>query len=176
MGVPQIEVAFNLDANGILSVKARDKASGKEQTIRIESSGGLSKDEIDKMQRDAESNAAEDKRKRDLAEARNAADQRVYQVEKTLDENKDKLTEGDKSAIASLVEKVNKAKEGNDVAAIQSATDELTKAVQAMAEKLYAAAPEAAAPGGEAPGGSAEAGDATGGKPDDVIDVEFEQK
>ncbi len=176
MGVPQIEVAFNLDANGILSVKARDKASGKEQTIRIESSGGLSKDDIDKMQRDAESNAAEDKRKRDLAEARNAADQRVYQVEKTLDENKDKLTEGDKSAIASLVEKVNKTKDGNDVAAIQSATDELTKAVQAMAEKLYAAAPEAAAPGGEAPGGSAEAGDATGGKPDDVIDVEFEQK
>ena len=177
MGVPQIEVAFNLDANGILSVKARDKATGKEQTIKIEASGGLSKDEIDRMQRDAESHAAEDKRKRDLAEARNAADQRVYQVEKTLEDNKEKLTEGDKSAIASLVEKVNKAKEGTDVAAIQSATDELTKAVQAMAEKLYAAAPEAAAPGGEAPAGSAEAGETPGGgKPDDVIDVEFEQK
>jgi molecular chaperone DnaK len=177
MGVPQIEVAFNLDANGILSVKARDKATGKEQTIKIEASGGLSKDEIDRMQRDAESNAAEDKRKRDLAEARNAADQRVYQVEKTLEDNKDKLTDGDKSAIASLVEKVNKSKEGTDVAAIQTATDELTKAVQAMAEKLYAAGPEAAAPGGEAPTGSPEAGDTPGGsKPDDVIDVEFEQK
>jgi molecular chaperone DnaK len=177
MGVPQIEVAFNLDANGILSVKARDKASGKEQTIRIESSGGLSKDEIDKMQRDAESNAAEDKRKRDLAEARNSADQRVYQVEKTLEDNKDKLTEGDKSAIASIVEKVNKAKEGTDVAAIQSATDELTKAVQAMSEKLYAAGPEAASPGGESATGAAEGADtAAGNKPDDVIDVEFEQK
>ncbi|MBI1322038.1 molecular chaperone DnaK [bacterium] len=177
MGVPQIEVAFNLDANGILSVKARDKASGKEQTIRIEASGGLSKDEIDKMQRDAESHAAEDKRKRDLAEARNSAEQRVYQVEKTLEDNKEKLTEGDKSAIASLVEKVNKAKEGTDVAAIQSATDELMKAVQAMAEKLYAAGPEASAPGGDAPTGSPEAGESAGGsKPDDVIDVEFEQK
>lgn len=177
MGVPQIEVAFNLDANGILSVKARDKASGKEQTIRIEASGGLSKDEIDKMQRDAESHAAEDKRKRDLAEAKNSADQRVYQVEKTLEDNKDKLTEGDKTAINSLIEKVNKVKEGDDVSAINSATDELTKAVQAMAEKLYAAASEV--PPGAEEAGTSEAG-STGqsgeSKPDDVIDVEFEQK
>ncbi len=176
MGVPQVEVAFNLDANGILSVKARDKASGKEQTIRIEASGGLSKDEIDKMQRDAESHAAEDKRKRDLAEARNAADQRVYQVEKTLEDNKDKLTEADRTAITSMIEKVNKAKEGTDLAALQTATDELTKAVQAMSEKLYAAAPEAAA-GAEAGPGPDAAGSAEGGaKPDDVIDVDFEEK
>lgn len=178
MGVPQVEVAFNLDANGILSVKARDKASGKEQTIRIEASGGLSKDEIDKMQRDAESNAAEDKRKRDLAEARNSADQRVYQVEKTLEDNKDKLTEGDKTAINSLIEKVNKVKSGEDLNAIQTATDELTKAVQAMAEKLYAAAsevPPAGEPGSGPDAGSA-GGQAGGAKPDDVIDVDFEQQ
>ncbi len=87
MGVPQIEVAFNIDANGILNVTARDKGTGKEQTIQITSSGGLSKDEIERMQRDAESHAAEDKRKRDLAEARNTAEQRVYQLEKLLDEN-----------------------------------------------------------------------------------------
>ena len=177
MGVPQIEVAFNLDANGILSVKARDKASGKEQTIRIEASGGLSKDEIDKMQRDAEANAADDKRKRDLAEARNAAEQRVYQVEKTLEDNKDKLSEGDRSAINSIIAKVNEAKGGTDVAAIQSATDELTKAVQAMSEKLYtAAADTASAPGGESAAGAEGGASAGGQKPDDVIDVDFEEK
>jgi molecular chaperone DnaK len=175
MGVPQIEVAFNLDANGILSVKARDKASGKEQTIRIEASGGLSKDEIEKMQRDAESHAAEDKRKRDLAEARNAAEQRVYQVEKTIEENKDKLSDGDKSAIQSLIAKVNSAKEGSDAGAIQSATDELMKAVQAMSEKLYAASADTAtAAGPEATAASGATNE--GQKPDDVIDVDFEEK
>ena len=91
MGTPQIEVAFNIDANGILQVSAKDKGTGKEQTIKIESSGGLTKDEIERMQRDAEAHAAEDKRRRELAEARNAAEQRVYQLEKMLDENKDKL-------------------------------------------------------------------------------------
>jgi len=175
MGVPQIEVAFNLDANGILSVKARDKASGKEQTIRIEASGGLSKDEIEKMQRDAESHAAEDKRKRDLAEARNAAEQRVYQVEKTIEENKDKLSDGDKSAIQSLIAKVNSAKEGSDAGAIQSATDELMKAVQAMSEKLYAASADTSTAAG--PEASAASGATNEGqKPDDVIDVDFEEK
>ena len=99
MGVPQIEVAFNIDANGILNVTARDKGTGKEQTIKIESSGGLTKDEIEQMQRDAEAHAAEDKRKRELAEARNTAEQRVYQLEKLLEENKDKLTDSDKSAV-----------------------------------------------------------------------------
>src|SRR5215216_4861050 len=110
MGTPQIEVAFNIDANGILNVTARDKGTGKEQTIKIESSGGLSKDEIDRMQRDADSHAAEDKRKRDLAEARNAADQRVYQLEKLMDESKEKLTDADKSAVRSAIERVNEAK------------------------------------------------------------------
>ncbi|MFM7128781.1 MAG: Hsp70 family protein, partial [bacterium] len=140
-------------------------------------SGGLSKDDVDKMQRDAEANAADDKRKRDLAEARNAAEQRVYQVEKTLEDNKEKLSEGDRSAINSIIAKVNAAKEGTDVTAIQSATDELTKAVQAMSEKLYtAAADTASAPGAESAAG-AEAGASAGGqKPDDVIDVDFEEK
>src|SRR6476660_2104522 len=95
MGAPQIEVAFNLDANGILNVTARDKGTGKEQTIKIESSGGLSKDEIERMRRDADVHATEDKQRRDLAEARNTAEQRVYQLEKLLDENKDKLSDAD---------------------------------------------------------------------------------
>src|SRR5919202_4036829 len=97
MGVPQIEVTFNIDANGILNVTARDKGTGKEQTIKIESSGGLSKDEIERMQRAAEEHAAEDKRKRDLAEARNTADQQVYQLEKLMEENQGKLSESDRS-------------------------------------------------------------------------------
>src|SRR5262249_57392733 len=99
MGVPQIEVSFNIDANGILNVTARDKGTGKEQTIRIESSGGLNKDEIERMQRDAETHAAEDKRRRELAEARNTAEQRVYQLEKLLEEHKDKLGKSHRSSI-----------------------------------------------------------------------------
>src|SRR3954463_16084850 len=121
MGTPQIEVTFNIDANGILNVSAKDKGTGKEQTIQIKGGSGLSKDEIERMQRDAEAHAAEDKKKRDLAEARNAAEQRVYQLEKTLDEHKDKLSDADKEAVQSAIEKVNEAKKGEDVAAINQA-------------------------------------------------------
>jgi molecular chaperone DnaK len=178
MGVPQIEVAFNIDANGILNVTARDKGTGKEQTIRIESSGGLSKDEIERMKRDAESHATEDKQRRELAEARNTAEQRVYQLEKLLEEHKDKLSDSDKSALSAAIEKVNEAKKQDDVAAINRAVDELSKASQAMAEHLYASS----APGGTAPGAGPAPGDGAAGeapgeaKPEDVIDVEFEEK
>ncbi len=180
MGVPQIEVAFNIDANGILNVTARDKGTGKEHTIKIESSGGLSKDEIERMQRDAESHATEDKRRRELAEAKNTAEQRVYQLEKLMDENKDKLNESDKSAVRAAIEKVNEVKKGEDLAAIQRAIEDLQRASQAMAEHLYAGAGSAAAPGG-GPGGAQTAGangpeSAAGAKPEDVIDVEFEEK
>jgi molecular chaperone DnaK len=185
MGTPQIEVAFNIDANGILNVTARDKGTGKEHTIKIESSGGLTKEEIERMQRDAESHAAEDKRKRELAEARNAAEQKVYQLEKLMDENKDKLNDSDKSAVRAAIEKVNEAKKGDDTATINRAVEELQRASQAMAEHLYAGT--AAAGGAEAGAGAgASAGDgaagaspnggAQGAKPDDVIDVEFEEK
>ena len=178
MGVPQIEVTFNIDANGLLNVTARDKATGKEHTIRIESSGGLSKEEIERMNRDAESHAAEDKKRRELAEARNAAEQRVYQLEKLLEENKEKLGEGDRTALQAAMDKVNEAKKGDDAAAINRAVDELSKAAQAMSEHLYAAAGAGAGEGaaaGAAPGG--ESAQAPGGdKPDDVIDVEFEEK
>ena len=139
MGVPKIEVAFNIDANGILNVTARDQGTGKEQTIRIESSGGLSKDEIDRMQRDAESHASEDKKKRELVEARNTAEQRVYQLEKLLEEHKDKLGDSDKTALRAAIDKVNEAKKSDDVAAINRAVDELSRASQAMSEHLYSA-------------------------------------
>ncbi|QEH38337.1 Chaperone protein DnaK [Aquisphaera giovannonii] len=182
MGVPQIEVTFNIDANGILNVTARDKGTGKEQTIKIESSGGLSKDEIERMKRDAESHAGDDKRKRELAEARNTAEQRVYQLEKLLDENKDKLSDYDKAALRAAMDRVNEVKKGEDAAAINQAVDELQKASQAMAEHLYASSSPGAGPGAGGPAGPGgphgHPDGANGGaaKPDDVIDVEFEEK
>ena len=139
MGVPQIEVAFNIDANGILNVTAKDKGTGKEQTIKIESSGGLDKDEIERMKRDADSHAAEDKKRRELAEARNTADQRVYQLEKLLEESKDKLSESDRTAVRAAMDKVIEVKKGDDAAAINRAVDELQRASQAMAEHMYSA-------------------------------------
>jgi len=183
MGVPKIEVAFNIDANGILNVTARDQGTGKEQTIRIESSGGLNKDEIERMQRDAESHASEDKKKRELVEARNTAEQRVYQLEKMLEEYKDKLGDSDKTALRAAIDKVNEAKKSDDVAAINRAVDELSRASQAMAEHLYApggaGSGPAAGPGpgpGTGPGPSESPNGGGGHKPDDVIDVEFEEK
>jgi molecular chaperone DnaK len=184
MGTPQIEVAFNIDANGILNVTARDKGTGKEHSIKIQSSGGLTKEEIERMQRDAESHASDDKRKRDLAEARNTAEQRVYQLEKLMEENKEKLSSSDVSAVKAAIERVNEVKKGDDPAEIQRAIDDLQRASQAMAEHLYASSsPGAGGPGdgpaGGAPdGGGPSRGDGRqgAGKPDDVIDVEFEEK
>jgi molecular chaperone DnaK len=186
MGVPQIEVTFNIDANGILNVTARDKGTGKEQTIKIESSGGLSKDQIERMKRDAESHASEDKKKRELVEARNTAEQRVYQLEKLLEEHKDKLSDSDKSALRAAIDKVNEAKKEDDVASLNRAVEELQRASQAMAEHLYAASgagagagPGAAPGGGEGDHGGATTspnGGAGGQKSEDVIDVEFEEK
>ena len=179
MGVPQIEVSFNIDANGILAVGARDKGTGKEQKITIQSSGGLSKDEIDRMQRDAESHASEDKKKRELAEARNVAEQRIYQLEKLVEENKDKLSETDQSAIQQAIAVLSEAKKGDDLAAIQQGIESLQKASQAMAEHLYASSAQAGptgAPGEEAAAHAEPEAGKSAGKGDDVIDVEFEEK
>ncbi|MEW4568439.1 molecular chaperone DnaK [Tautonia sp. JC769] len=183
MGVPQIEVTFNIDANGILNVSARDKGTSKEQKITIQSSGGLSQDEIEKMRRDAESHAADDKRRRELAEARNEAEQHVYRMEKLISENKEKLSEADVSAVQAAIAKVNEVKTSDDPATIRSAIDNLMQASRAMSEHLYAAsgAPgaEAGAAGAAGPGaGQAAGGDGASpsGEGEDVIDVEFEEK
>ena len=190
MGVPQIEVSFNIDANGILNVTARDKGTGKEQTIQIESSGGLNKDEIERMKRDAEANAAEDKKRRELAEARNTAEQRVYQLEKLLEESKDKLSESDRAALRAAIDKVNEAKKGDDVAALNRAIDELQRAARRWPSTCTPPAPASpAVPGAGAgparpgPGGFGPAAPlptaappARRPKPEDVIDVEFEEK
>jgi molecular chaperone DnaK len=174
MGTPQIEVSFNIDANGILQVSARDKGTGKEQTIKIESSSGLTKEEIDRMQRDAQTHAAEDKRRRELAEARNAAEQRVYQLQKLIAENKDRLSDADTAAVRSAMEHVNQVKNGDDPAEIRRAVEDLDRASQAMSQHLHATSATATAGSRTASGGPGEA--ARGGQTDEVIDAEFEEK
>lgn len=172
-GVPQIEVKFDLDANGILSVAAKDLGTGKEQTVRIEQSSGLSEEEIEKMKRDAAEHAAEDKKKRELVEARNEAESRAYQLEKLMKEQGDKLKDADKSALEAAIAKVREKAKGEDAAAIKAAVTELESASHAMSESLYRATTE----GGAAPTGEAGAETASGDSADDdAIDAEFEVK
>jgi molecular chaperone DnaK len=173
-GMPQIEVGFDIDANGIVNVQAKDKGTGKEQKITITASSGLGKDEVDRMMREAEAHADEDKKRRAVTDARNQADGLVYQIEKTLSENKEKVPAADVSRIESSIAALKKALEGDDEAAIRTGMEHLQKTSHAMAEALYKQAqsePSAGGPGGEqAPGGGAGPG---GPAPDgDVIDAE----
>jgi len=165
-GVPQIEVAFDIDANGIVNVNARDRGTGKEQKITITASSGLSKDEVDRMMRDAESHAAEDKQRREEVDARNRADQAVYGAEKFLRESGEKLDPADRMAIESATNDVKKALEANDVKGIDRTLDALMQAQQKAAEKLYAGTAGPGEPGsGTGPTGG-------NGKAEDVIDAE----
>jgi len=136
-GLPQVEVSFDIDANGILHVKARDKASGKEQSIRIEASSGLSKEQIEKMKADAELHQAEDKKQRELAELRNTADSLIYTSEKTIRDFSDKIKEEDKKEIESKIEALKKVKDGNQNEEIKSGLDALGKAIQKVGTELY---------------------------------------
>jgi len=172
-GVPQIEVTFDIDANGIVNVSAKDLGTGKEQKITITSSSGLSKDDIGKMVREAESHADEDKRKREEIEARNRADSLVYQTEKMLNENRSKLADADAKAVEAAIADTKKALEGSDVDAINRAAEALTHASHKVAEAMYKSSGQ---PGGGAggPGGNGGAsGTKTGEKTDDVIDAEY---
>ena len=170
-GTPQIEVTFSLDVNGILSVSAKDKGTGKAQSVKIEQSGGLTKEEIEAKVRDAEAHAEEDARKRKLAEVHNKASTMVYDTEKLLKEHADKLDAGSKSAIEAAVAKVKEAANGEDVDAIESAIKDLETAAHALSKHMYEQAAQAGATGGPgaAPGGATPGGD-------DVIDAEFEKK
>ncbi len=141
-GVPQIEVEFDIDANGILNVTAKDKATGKSQSIKIEASSGLSKEEIEKMKKDAELHAEEDKNKKELVEARNMADTLVYTTEKALKEAGDKVTDEEKKPVTDAIEELNKVKNGEDLNYIKARTETLSQAAQKIGEKLYAAAQE----------------------------------
>jgi molecular chaperone DnaK len=177
-GVPQIEVKFDIDANGILNVSAKDLGTGTEQTVKIEQSSGLSETEIEKMRKDAESHADDDKKKRALAEARNEAESRAYQLEKLIKQQGDKLGASDKSALEAAIAKVREAAKGDDPARIKSAISELEAASHAMSEAMYKSAAAGAA--GQAAGAQAGAGAGTtgSGQPadDDTIDAEFEVK
>jgi len=141
-GVPQIEVTFDIDANGILNVTAKDKATGKSQSIRIEASTGLSKEEVEKMKKEAEVHAEEDKKKQELIEAKNVADNLVYTTEKVLRESGDKISAEAKKEIEAKVESLKKVKDGDNIEEIKSKTSELSQAVQKIGAELYKAAQE----------------------------------
>jgi molecular chaperone DnaK len=166
-GMPQIEVTFDIDANGIVNVSAKDKATSKEQSIRIQATGGLSDADIEKMVKDAEAHAAEDKKRKELVEAKNHADALIHSTEKALSEHGDKVSEAEKSAIEAGVAELKSALEGDDASAIQAKTQSLSQAAMKLGEAMYKA---------QAGGGGDAGGEASGGQADEgVVDAEFEE-
>ena len=176
-GIPQIEVTFDIDANGILSVTAKDKATGRTQSIRIEASSGLSKDEIERMKKDAEIHAEEDKKKKELIEARNMADTLAYTTEKAMREAGDKITDEEKKPVQEKIEELNKVKNGDDLEAIKKATEALSQEAQKIGQKLYAAAQAAQQPPQGAEGAaSADASASQAGTEEKPKEAETEKK
>jgi molecular chaperone DnaK len=177
-GMPQIEVTFDIDANGIVHVAAKDLGTGKEQSIKITASSGLTEAEIQKLVREAESHAEEDKKKKELIETRNQADSMAYSVEKNIKEFGDKIDPSEKARIEDAIAKVRKAIEGDDINAIKSAQEELTNASHKIAEAMYSKA--SASQGGAGAGAGAHTGPSAeqqgaGKKDDDVVDADFEE-
>ncbi|HON96122.1 MAG TPA: Hsp70 family protein, partial [Deltaproteobacteria bacterium] len=172
-GIPQIEVSFDIDANGILHVSARDKATGKEQSIRITSSSGLSEDDINGMIREAEEHESDDRRRKDIVEAKNTGDSLVYTTEKTLKEHGDKVDSMTRSSIENAMADLRDALKGDDADLIRKKIEALTTASHKLAEVIYSSAAQAGAGPQAGPGAGPSAG---GGKPaDDVVDAEFEE-
>jgi len=175
-GVPQVEVTFDIDANGIVHVNAKDLGTGKEQSIKITASSGLSEAEIEKLVKDAEMHAEEDKRRKELIEARNHADSLVYSVEKNIKEFGDKVDAAEKAKIEEAIAKVKKELEGDDLEAIKKAQDDLMNVSHKLAEAMYAkTAGGPGGPGAAGGAGSAGADQASGKKDDDVVDADFEE-
>ena len=171
-GTPQIEVSFDIDANGILHVKASDKGTGKEQSIKIESSSGLSEEEVERMKRDAEAHAAEDKARREVVDLQNELEQLVHGTKSQIEENKDKLSEDDVKEIEAALEELEAKRTSDDKATLEAARDEFAKKAQKLGEILYAQAQEEAGP---APGPDAE-GASAGADSDEPVDADFEVK
>ncbi len=167
-GMPQIEVTFDIDANGIVNVTAKDKATNKEHQIRIQASGGLSDADIERMVKDAEANAEADKRRRELVEVKNQGESLVHSTEKSVKEYGDKVSAADKGGIETAIAALKTALEGDDVETIKARTTDLTQASMKLGEAMYAAS-QAAGPEGAA---SAEA---SAEKKDDVIDADFQE-
>ncbi len=178
-GVPQVEVTFDLDANGILHVSAKDLGSGKEQSIKIQASSGLSQEEIERMKKDADAHADEDRKRKSLVEARNQADSMIYATEKSLKDLGDKVDAETKGKVESEIAALRKLMEGDDPEAIKKGTESLTQASHKLAEMMYAQAGQAGGPGaGGDPGAGGEAGGADGAdgkKDDDVVDADYEE-
>ena len=176
-GMPQIEVAFDIDANGILSVSAKDKGTGREQKITITASSGLSKDEVEKMTRDAEAHAADDTKKKEEIEARNTADNLVYQAEKVMREHGDKVPADLKQQIEGKIAAVRSAMQGQDTAYIRRTVQDLTETMQKVGASVYQQQPGAPPPGGQAPPGTGAEGQGPGkGKPDEgTVEGEFRE-
>jgi molecular chaperone DnaK len=172
-GVPQIEVTFDIDANGLLHVSAKDKATGKEQSIRIEASSGLSKEDIDKMKQEAEVNAESDRLAKDRVEKLNAADSMIFQTEKQLKEFGEKLSDDKKAPIETALENLRKAHASQEISAIDAAMEQINEAWKNASEELYKAQAEAGAAGEPGAGGDAAGGSGNGAA--DVTDVEFEE-
>ena len=179
-GVPQIEVTFDIDANGIVNVSAKDKATNKEQQIRIQASGGLSEADIQRMVKEAEAHAAEDKKRRELIEARNTADSLIHSTEKNIKEFGEKIGASERSDIESKIADLKTAKDGEDAKAIQDKMQALSQAAMKLGEAMYKAAQQeqqtGARPGGDegAAGGSAASGQAGSGD-GKVVDADFEE-
>ena len=176
-GVPQIEVTFDIDANGILNVTAKDMATGKDQKITITSSSGLSKDEVERMAKEADAHAAEDKAARESIESKNQLDSMVYNIEKMLKEHGDKISGSERGDVENALADAKKALESNDKAQMEKARENLTAASHKLAEQMYKAAqPQGGAPGAPGPGPSAGAqpgGDGQTKKDEGVIDAEY---
>jgi molecular chaperone DnaK len=173
-GIPQVEVTFDIDANGILNVTAKDRATNNEQKITITSSSGLAKDEVEKMAKDAESHAADDRKQRDQIEARNRADAMVYNVEKTLKEHRSKISDAEAKEIEAALEETKKAMNENDPDKLNAATDKLTQASHKLAEAMYKSAGQPGAGGAAGAAGASGDGQQGQSKPkDDVVDAEF---
>ncbi|MBS1871690.1 MAG: molecular chaperone DnaK [Acidobacteria bacterium] len=170
-GIPQVEVTFDIDANGILNVLAKDRATNNEQKITITSSSGLSKDEVEKMAKDAESNQSDDRKKKDEIEARNRADAMVYNIEKMLKEHRAKISDAEAKNVEDALEETKKAMSGGTLEQITAATDKLTQASHKLAEAMYRAAGPAPGQDGGAP--KSDAPPAGDGKKDNVVDAEF---
>jgi molecular chaperone DnaK len=170
-GMPQVEVVFDIDANGILHVTAKDKATGKEQKIRIEASSGLSDGEVDRMVKDAEKNAEEDKKRRESIDARNRLDSMTYDVEKNAKEWSDRLAPGTKENLDAAVERARKALRGEDTAEIQAAQEELSRVYSEAGQSLYAQSSSAAA---DAPPSGEPTADGGAPKADDVVEADYE--
>ena len=168
-GVPQIEVTFDIDANGIVNVSAKDKGTGKEQQIRIQASGGLSDSDIDQMVKDAEAHADEDKKRRALVEAKNQGEALIHSTEKMIADNGDKISDSDKSTVEAAVAALKTALEGDDVAAIEAKTQELAQASMKLGEAMYAGQQDGGGDDADGPGAGA------GGPQEDVVDADFEE-